>query len=96
MGHSKGPGVAHQALMTELHGVMDRFGAGGMPLIEQIAVLSQLVGQKISALDAKLYSSGPVLESVMLNIVAGNDQAGTGGAPAVGQAGGLVGFNGHA
>lgn len=93
MANTGQPGPAHQALMADMHGLLERYTANGMPLIEQIALLSQVVGQKISDLDAALYETGPVLESVMLNIIAGNDQAGAGGAGIVAPAGGLVGFN---
>lgn len=92
--HKGQPGAAHQALMGELHGVLDRFGAGGMPKIEQIAVMAQAIGQKISALDAKVFTPVEVLESVMLNIISGNDQAAAASSPLVSPASGLVGFGG--
>jgi hypothetical protein len=48
------PNEGHQLLMKEMHGVLDRFGANGMPVIEQIAIMAQLVGQKISDLNPVL------------------------------------------
>jgi hypothetical protein len=47
-----------------------------MPVIEQIAIMAQLVGQKISDLNPVLYSSPDVLQSVALNITAGNKMRG--------------------
>lgn len=82
MGLVRDPGPGHQALMAELHGVCDRFETNGIPPIEQIAIVAQLIGQKISGLDPKVYDSGPVLQSVIQNIVVGNDQA-AGGSPAI-------------
>ena len=45
MEHRKEPGAAHQALMSELRGVVGKFDAQGMPGVERIAILAQLIGQ---------------------------------------------------
>ncbi len=75
MGLIRQPGPGHQAIMRELHGVCDRFETNGIPPVEQIAMLAQLIGQKISGLDPAVYDSATVLQSVLLNIVSGNEQA---------------------
>lgn len=76
MQHRKEPGAAHQALITELGGVAQRFAAGGMPGIERIAVMAQLIGQEIADLPADVpYSSAEILRSVAANIEQGNKVA---------------------
>lgn len=78
MEHRKEPGEAHAALMRELHGVVDRFGDNGMPGIERIAILGQLIGQEIAALPKDTpYGPNELLASVAANIEAGN-RVGTG------------------
>lgn len=80
MPHRKEPGAAHQALIAELGGVSNRFGAAGMPGIERIAVLAQLIGQHIADLPADVPFTGvDVLRSVAANIEVGNRMAARGG-----------------
>lgn len=77
MTHARPPGPGHQLLMTELHGVLDKFGAQGITVIEQVALLAQLVGQKISDLEPTEFDNVPeVMQAVALNIAAGNAQKG--------------------
>jgi len=81
MHHSKEPGAAHQALMSEMRGVCGRFDAAGMPGIERIAILAQLIGQEICDLPKNVpYSGAEILQSVSANIVQGNRAAGGGAA----------------
>jgi len=87
MQHRKEPRAAHQALMTELRGVVARFDAQGVPGVERIAVLAQLIGQEIHDLPPGLpFGAGEILHSVAANIEQGNRTA-SGGNPS-----GLLGF----
>lgn len=89
MQHRKEPGAAHQALMTELRGVVGRFDAQGMPGVERIAILAQLIGQEIHDLPPGPFGAAEILHSVAANIEQGNRTAsgGTGS--------GLLGFGGR-
>lgn len=73
MQHRKEPGAAHQSLMANLRGVVEQHAAQGMPGVERIAVLAQLIGHEIAGLPEGL-PSGPseILQSVAANIGAGN------------------------
>lgn len=75
--HAREPHQGHQMLMGEMQGVLMRYGMQGIGLTEQIALLAQLIGGKISDLDPAHYSVGEVLQSVSLNIAAGNAAKGT-------------------
>lgn len=89
MHHSKDPGAAHQAFMAELRGTCGRFDIQGMPGIERIAILAQLIGQEIHDLPAGLpYGAPQILHSVAANIAQGNCMASGGTAT------GLLGFGG--
>lgn len=73
----RNPGPQHHALFSELTGVVERYQAQGMPIIETIAIASQVVGAQISDLSpVEFTSTADVLESVMLNIVSGNETKG--------------------
>lgn len=74
MAHAKTPGEAHHALLRDLTGVTERFGANGMPPVERIAVLAQLIGHELRAVPAGQYSAAEVLTAVAFNIEAGNKQ----------------------
>ena len=71
--HAKTPQMAHQALVDQIHDVLDRFA--GMPKIEQMAMLGQVIGQLGAELPRGSYSSAEVMQAVALNIAAGNQQA---------------------
>lgn len=91
MSYRKEPGAAHHALMTDLRGVVDRFDAQGMPGVERIAVLAQLIGAEIHRLPKDVpYGPDELLASVAGNITAGNEAA-RGRAPTNG---GLLGLGG--
>jgi hypothetical protein len=78
-GKYQAPHEGHQRFAREVNGICDKAETNGIPPVEQIAVLAQIIGQKISSLDPRLYTStADVLESVMLNIIGGNEQAGKG------------------
>lgn len=87
MQHRKEPGAAHQALMTELRGVVGRFDAQGMPGVERIAILAQLIGQEIHDLP---FGPAEILQSVAANIEQGNRVA-----AGKGTGNGLLGFGGR-
>jgi len=70
------PGPGHQLFMEQARGLCARFEANGIPPIEQIALLGQLIGGLISDLDPKFYTTLPVLEALMQNVVVGNEEAG--------------------
>lgn len=90
MHYRKQPGAAHQAFMTELRGVVGRFDANGMPGIERIAILAQLIGQEIHDLPAGLpFGPAEILHAVAANIEQGNRTA------SGGTASGLLGFGGR-
>lgn len=70
------PHAAHHALMQELGGVCDRFEADGLPRVEQIAVLAQLIGSHIHFLPANSgYTPQMLLEFVARNMHLGNQHA---------------------
>lgn len=90
MQHRKEPGAAHQAFMAELRGTIGRFDAQGMPGVERIAILAQLIGQEIHDLPKGLpFGPGEILHSVAANIEQGNRTA------AGGDASGLLGLGGR-
>lgn len=66
------PTRAHQALVDQLHAALDRFP--GMPQIEKIAMLGQVVGHAIAELPTEAgYSPQAVMHALSLNIASGND-----------------------
>lgn len=92
MQHRKEPGAAHQALIADLHGLAKRYGDNGMPGIERIAVLAQMIGQEIADLPADMpFSSQELLAAVAANIEQGNRMAVGNGDPMTG----LLGFGGR-
>lgn len=88
--HKKEPGAAHQAVMQELHGVVDRAVLSGVSKIEAIAIMAQKIGQLTSQIDGRQYSSAELMACVAQNIVAGND----GGAPVILDRSGVVRHDG--
>lgn len=86
---ARNPNQGHQLFMRDMHAVCDRFEAQGIPPIEQIAILSQLIGQKCTDLSALAYDSAEVMRCVALGIQAGNSQAGNS------QASGSLAIMGH-
>jgi hypothetical protein len=70
--HTKDPHVGHQKLYDEITGVLGRAELTGISGIEQIALLSQIIGRKISDLDPNLYEVAEVMQSVARNIASGN------------------------
>ena len=72
MGHLKTPDGVQHALSQDLHGILGRYA--GMPKIEQVAILSQVIGHLICELPAGSYGTGEVMQAVALNIASGNDQ----------------------
>lgn len=72
MGHLKQPDGVHHALSQDLHGILGRYA--GMPKIEQVAILSQVIGHLICELPAGSYGTGEVMQAVALNIAQGNQQ----------------------
>lgn len=76
MQHHKQPAEAHHALMTEINGVVQKFDANGMPALERIAVLAQVIGRQILLVEPGLFTPAELLQSVAANIAAGNEAAG--------------------
>lgn len=72
MGHAKEPHDGHHKLLAELKSTCGRFGLQGISDIEQIAILSQLIGAKVHDLDEREYDSGEVMRSISLNLAQGN------------------------
>lgn len=70
--HARAPGMAHQALVDRVHGTLGDFA--GMPKIEQIAMLGQVIGHLIAELPAGSYGPSEVLQAVAANIASGNQQ----------------------
>ena len=70
--HAKQPGVAHQALVNEVHAVVDKFAS--MPVLERVAMLGQVIGHLVAEVPDRAYSSGEIMQAVALNIAAGNRQ----------------------
>lgn len=74
------PHAAHHALMQELGGVCDRFEGDGLPKVDQIAVLAQLIGSHMHFLPPDCgYTPQMLLEFVARNIHLGNQHASGGG-----------------
>lgn len=72
MQHRKEPGEAHHSLMRDLNGVLIRYDANGMPVVERIAVLAQIIGRQILLVEQGAYTPAELLQSVAANIEAGN------------------------
>lgn len=73
MGHTKEPGGAHHALMTDLRGICSRYEGNGMAGVERIAVLAQVIGKEIRHLPpGSSFTAADLLRAVALNIEAGN------------------------
>lgn len=70
MAHTKAPDGAHHALAQDLHGILGRYA--GMPKIEQVAILSQVIGHLITEMPANSYGTGEVMQCVAMNIASGN------------------------
>jgi len=71
------PTPAHQALVDQMHGVLDRFPS--IPAVERLALLGQVVGHVIAELPADAgYSPQAVMHAISLNIASGNEQAARG------------------
>lgn len=75
MKHHKEPGAAHHALANDLSGVVQRFDAQGMPAVERIAVLAQVIGRQITLVEPGLFTPAELLQSIAANIAAGNQAA---------------------
>lgn len=72
MQHRKEPGEAHHNLMKALNGVLLQYDANGMPAVERIAVLAQIIGRQILLVEQGAYTPAELLQSVAANIEAGN------------------------
>lgn len=72
MEHRKEPGAAHHALMTDLNGVLQRYDANGMPPVERIAVLAQVIGRQILLVEQGAFTPADLLHAIAANIAAGN------------------------
>lgn len=70
--HARAPGMAHQALVDRAHALLGEFA--GMPKIEQIAMLGQVIGHLIAELPNGSYGPSEVLQAVAANIAQGNQQ----------------------
>lgn len=68
--HTRAADGAHNALVQDLHGLLGRYA--GMPKIEQVAMLAQVIGQLVTELPANAYSTGEVMQAVAMNIASGN------------------------
>lgn len=81
MAHTKAPDGAHHALAQDVHGILGRYA--GLPKIEQVAILSQVIGHLITEMPANSYSTSEVMQSVAMNIASGNASSAQGLADAV-------------
>jgi hypothetical protein len=70
--HARTPDMAHQALVTEVHSVVDRHA--GMPVLERVAMLAQVIGHLIAEVPDRAYGAGEIMQAVALNIASGNQQ----------------------
>ena len=70
--HAKTPDLAHHALVNEVHAVVGRFA--GMPVLERVAMLSQVIGHLVAEVPDRAYSSAEIMQAVALNIASGNRQ----------------------
>lgn len=68
------PGVAHHALITDLHAVLDRYQS--MAAVERVAVIAQLLGQTTVQVPTNEFDSAELMRAVAMNIAAGNANAG--------------------
>lgn len=73
--HRKEPGPGHQALMADLKGCLKRFHDQGLPPVEQMAVLAQLLGQVVADIDTAQFETSDIMRSISGNIAAGNKVA---------------------
>lgn len=71
--HARRPDGAHNALVQDVHGLLGRYA--GMPKIEQIAMLGQIIGHLITELPENGYGPGEVMQAVALNIASGNQSS---------------------
>lgn len=81
MAHAKTPDGAHHALSQDLHGILGRYA--GMPKVEQVAILAQVIGHVITEMPANSFSTGEVMQSVAMNIAVGNAACARGLADAI-------------
>jgi hypothetical protein len=70
MAHTKTPDGVHHALAQDLHGILGRYS--GMPKIEQVAILAQVIGHVITEMPANSYATSEVMQCVAMNIASGN------------------------
>lgn len=72
MGHTKEPHRGHHELLSKLRETCGSYGIQGISDVEQIAILSQLIGFKIHDLDERQYDVGEIMQAVSRNIASGN------------------------
>lgn len=93
MGKTQEPSRAHQAFMQDMRAVVERYDGQGMPAVEQMAVVAQLVGQIVSDIPEGQFSTAEISAAIAGNIEAGNAEAAKGrvlpGLPGAG----LIGFD---
>lgn len=70
MAHTKTPDGVHHALSQDVHGILGRYA--GMPKIEQVAILAQVIGHVITEMPDNSYGTGEVMQCVAMNIASGN------------------------
>ncbi len=68
--HGKTPGLRHQMLLDDLHGVTARYKE--LPAVERLAIASQFIGQLVRELPDGPYTKEQILQSVAGNMQAGN------------------------
>lgn len=73
--HTRTPAASHQALMTDLHGTLKRFDDNGMPRIEQLAIIAQVLGYVVGKLPDGEHEASDVKRAVALNMEEGNRAA---------------------
>jgi hypothetical protein len=73
--HSRQPNAGHHQLVMELNGTLDKFELRGIPKVEQVALLAQIVGRLICECDGRQYTSGELMACVAMNIASGNKAA---------------------
>lgn len=70
MAHTKTPDGVHHALLQDVYGTLGRYS--GMPKIEQVAILAQVIGHVITEMPSNSYGTGEVMQCVAMNIASGN------------------------
>lgn len=70
--HRSEPHAGHQKCFDDIRKRLGQAELMGIPKIELIALLAQIIGRQIAELDGKAFTVSEIMQAVALNIASGN------------------------